>query len=80
MIKYVSFKNRDSIKIYWPLNKYLLTHKILLSYEVQRYEPDMRALSLMVTGQSDLSQQPYGLTLAAGVLHDQKAHSLFCAH
>ena len=80
MIKYVSFKNRDSIKLYWPLNKYLLTHKILLIYEVQRYEPDMRALSLIVTGQSDLSQHPYGLTLAAGVLHDQKAHSLFCAH
>lgn len=47
------------------------------SYEVQEYEPDMSALSLIVTGQSDLSQQPYGLTLAAGVLHDQYAHSLF---
>ena len=52
----------------------------LVYLEVQEYEPDMRESSLMVTGQSDLSQQPKGLTLAAGVLHDQNAHSLFCAH
>ena len=47
---------------------------------MQEYEPDMSALSLMVTRHEDLSQQPYGFTLAAGVLHDQYAHSLFCAH